>query len=589
MRKMVASESAKQKILPQPKLEYLAGGLFSRIKNRFDTKLIQAGIPKTTGEFFSQIKFIIVGLTLLSLLASIACQALFRLPIASIPLVFILLLLMVFLGIYLILSMKASSRADDIDNQLALLITYMGGLSTSQAARDDIFAKAASKKEEFGAAAAEIERVRIIAKSWNFGYIDATIVVAKTTPSRLFEDFLSRFSQALDSGEPLSEFLAKEQRVIIDRWSSNYRRKLKGLENLADAYLAVQTSLAFVSITVLMMITLFGGGGPVLLMLMLLIVFSANTALTAAHGSVAPNDPLCIKGQKTPGNEKLFQLMLFSLIIVLPLVLFAALIFRIPFAICLILVGLGFLPTGRAAEQYQKDIARRDENYPIFIRTLGGTSSALGGSLFDSVELLTKQHFGALTKAVRLLNARAKFGVEAHIVWDSFARETESNLIHKFMKLYVEGVDMGGDPSKISQFVSEIVERILELRKDRDQVVGSFRGSMYPLTLVIVGMLVFMETILRMLSQAFANAPEVAQMGFSFGQGYGGIAVDLYFGLLYVGLPLFASLALAIPQQGTMKVSFGTLSKLYILVGLTILIVGYIAQSIMGSFMGTVS
>jgi flagellar protein FlaJ len=579
---------------------------------KLDQVLIKAGISKTIAEYM--LKYLVVfllGGTIIGgiiggSLLTIAIQtnnsqlfnAIFIGPIAG--------FLSGFGFIYIYPHLLKNVRKGKINDVMPLLITYMGGISTSKASRDQLFKNVGNRIESFGIAAEEIKRIRTLAMDWNMGYIYSTKRVADTTPSPRFGDFLSRFAQALDSGEDLASFFRKEQDSILASFVADYTRKLKGLETLNDAYVAISVSTVFIAITFLIMMFLFGNEGEnnANLIMIILIIEAVNSVILLAFNAGAPSDPLIARTRATKESEKLMYSSVVAVFMAIPVLLVVILVLvvgvtdagepiyfrdtKMAVPILMIIVGIIVYYPGRLAEQYEKRIKRRDENFPILIRTLGSTAAIIGGSIFDSVKLITRQHFGPLTEDIKLLYAQAKFGIDPQVAWKYFSDSTSSSIIDRFLKIFTSSLEIGGSPAIISEFISTNVEKVLRLRKDKEQVLGTFKGTLMPLTAINIGLMVFMRDVLTLLGSVMMEVQGNAEgpNPYNFGQPPSEFMLSLYFNIFYLTIPLFSCIALTLPRKGTPFIILKFLAIYYIFMGLEIIFMGNASGAILGTFSG---
>ncbi|MCP4761138.1 MAG: hypothetical protein GY870_05105 [archaeon] len=581
-------------------------------KDSFEVTLIKAGLQMTMNEYLAKflLPFIIIGtiigggtgVTLLIIAMQTANSSLYYAifigPIGG------FLLGILFVYMYPQILKRAKKR--EIEDVMPLLITYMGGLSTSQASRDDIFHNVSNRVESFGHAAGELKRIRTMATEWNLGYIFSTKRVASTTPSNRFGDFLSRFSQALDSGENLSGFFRKEQDSILATYVADYTRSLKSLETLNDAYVAVSVSTVFMAVTFLIMMYLFGDtttNNQGLISIILIIEF-VNMMILLAFKAATPKDDLIARGRMTKEFEKIMYAAIIVVFMIIPLIIIILFVIVIGetenlepiflrdteyiLPIFMIIAGIAFRYPGVIAEKYEERISRRDENFPILIRTLGATAGVIGGSIFDSVKMVTRQHFGPLTEDIKLLYAQAQFGIDPHVAWQYFSDSTSSSIIDRFLKIFTSSLSIGGSPGDISEFISLNVEKILRLRKDKIQVMGTFKGTLLPLTVINIALMVFMKDVLYLLGAVMSETQNASEYGnvYNFGSPPDAFLLNLYFNIFFITIPIFTCIALTIPRKGTPLVVLKHLSTYYILVGIEIILVAYLSHAILGSFSG---
>ncbi len=480
---------------------------------------------------------------------------------------------------------KANSRGSSINDALPLLIVYMGGISTSQISRDDLFRLVSLREKYFGIAAKEIARIRTIAVDWNVGYLDAMKVIAHTSPSHQFSDFLIRFAQSLNSGEPLASFFQKEQQSTLNAYMNNYRRSIKSLEMLGDAFNAILMSLVFLAVTILTMTYVFGFGEATDMLMIILLLVSGMVlgSLTLAFNTVGASDPLRIKKSKSPETEKITQ---FILVFGFCSGIWGALVVLLALPFPLFIIGFGMLlyPISIAANSWEEVVVSRDDNFPVFVRSLGGIATSIGGSLVKAISYITQQEFGTLSSNISQLYARYQFGISPEVAWDRFCWETNSNLIQKYTRLYVEATSIGGSPHEVGRFVSDNVEKILELRRDKGQIIDSLKGSLTPMIFVVAALMIFMSETLNMLGDILDSASSAGGPGLAMGQPPDAGFLALYFGGLILILPLFSGLAVAFPKQTHLATATGFMSRSYIILGFEIVIVEIAAKGMFANF-----
>ncbi len=568
--------------------------LKKRAFETFQDTLIKASIQQSVGEYLTKTLFICLGISfgigiLLALILKITTT--FPSPFLILPLIFSVISL---IGLFGYPFLQVDIRQGKINANLPILITYMGGISTSKASRDQLFENVSKRERSFGIAALEVRRIRTLAVEWNFGYLEAIEKVSQTTPSRRFGDFLSRFSQALDAGEKLEDYFRKEQNSQLTGYISDYKRKLKSLEVLNDAFTALSTSLSFIAITFLLMMFLFGSdveANTINLFLILFVIELVYICLMVVFYVSAPKDQLVSIQRKTSEYEKVLYGFLVCVFIFLPLLLFLTFLVKnqegenvITLPIFMMVFGLAMAIPGILSEKFENIIKRRDSNFPVFIRTLGGTTNLLGGSIFDSVKLISQEQFGPLTEDIKLLYTQAKFGLSPAVAWQWFSDTTCSSLIDRFLRIFTSSLDIGGSPDIVSNFISVNVEKVLELRQDRHQVIQVFKGTMLPLSAINIGTMIFMRDVLALLYTTMSALTNIQGLSLSLGAPPPDFFIDIFFTIYYLTVPFWSCLALNIPQKGSWMKITKYLSQYYLLTGAELLIVGKLAHTIISGF-----
>ncbi|UYP44412.1 hypothetical protein NEF87_000697 [Candidatus Lokiarchaeum ossiferum] len=568
--------------------------VYRKLVDSFQQTLIQAGIQKSIGEYLFKI---LLPITVGGLGSGIIIGILLEMSPMISGIIFPLSISCFFLGfiiVFIFPYFKRSLRQEQIDTALPMLVTYMGGISTSKASRDQLFENVSRREKSFGLIALEVKRIRTMAKEWNLGYLDSIKKVSATTASSRFGDFLSRFSQALDAGENLEDYFLKEQQSVLNGYISDYTRKLKSLEVLNDMFTALSTSLSFISITFLLMMFLFGSDEAANtrnLFLILGVIELVYIALMVAFYAISPKDGLVNIQRKTAEYEKVLYSFLICVFVFMPILAFITFFLKdadgnsvISLPVFMIIFGISMFYPGYVAEKFEDIIKRRDANFPVFIRTLGATTALLGGSIFDSVNIISREQFGPLTTDIKLLYTQSKFGIDPIIAWQWFSDSTSSSIIDRFLRIFTSSLDIGGNTEIISKFISTNVEKILKLRRDRQQVIGVFKGTLLMLTIINIGIMIFMKDVLFLLNVTMGALQDVQGMNLQLGKPPPAFFTDLYFTIYYLTMPIYACLAIIIPQRGTWMKVTKYLSQYYIIAGLEIIVISQVAGELIGGF-----
>jgi len=127
------------------------------------------------------------------------------------------------------------------------------------------------------------------------------------------------------------------------------------------------------------------------------------------------------------------------------------------------------------------DIIKRDQQYPAFIRSLGGSVGARSRSYALPLKKLRIHDFGPLKKNIDDLYKRLTVRIKTERAWEYFAAETLSELISKFNEMYVEG-SKTGDTKKISNLISDNFVRLNGLRELKYESGSTYLWMLYGLT-----------------------------------------------------------------------------------------------------------
>ena len=393
-----------------------------------------------------------------------------------------------------------------LENELYFVITYLYGLATSYCSLVDMFNYVA--QSEFKRCGRMFNRVKVLARTWHLGFVNALEEVARNSKSALLRDFLERFSQMMKTGEMYDKFLMIEHEAYVVAYEAEYERSLKNVENLGNAYSAIVTSVTFVAITLTLTQALLGTGGGssfqavstelglALISTLVLSVFVLYI-VSPVDGFIYINKDLrCPKEFK-----RMKRLLVPSILASIALAVVLAVLPPTQPAMGWVLLGMSapLLPVGMLAKKADNAVRAKENAFPTFIRTLGTTAGITGYSTARALKLLLVRDFGILSTQVKALHSRLAIGVDSNLCWRNLASECGSEMIRIFGGVYEATVSLGGDPGEIGKMISRNMLRRLVLRAKRIQVASALRAMIYPMHAIECALLAFMTTLLQFL------------------------------------------------------------------------------------------
>lgn len=433
-------------------------------------------LPST---LFTLIYFLLLLTILRSLFVSLG---LFAILLYMIPM-FILLTALLYPRI-----VKGKIRRE-IEDNIHFYITHLGALATSEVSRKEMM-KMLSERKEYKALAEETKKIYLLMEKWNKNLAQACRFLAKRTPSKILADFLDRMAHELDSGEDFREFIKREQETVMNAFSNLYQGKLYSVDVFKEVYVSLVLSLSFFAAFAI--IAPFLTGLSVITVLNLIVIFFAivEIAILIYLKAVVPVDPIWqTSGELTKTDWKLYKsfyvsCMLCLVVFTITLILYAWGIFEIPPPFIIALSITPLLIPGYLSKKEEMIIKDKDKNAPSFIMSLGASASARGGDVLESLKFLTAHDFGSLTEDIRALYKRLCTRINKRRAWEKFSIDTGSNLIYRFIDMFVEAIMLGSDPKEVAEIVSKNFAIINSLRERRDRSASSFVGICYG---VIIG------------------------------------------------------------------------------------------------------
>ena len=382
--------------------------------------------------------------------------------------------------------LMADSKRISINSKLPFFITYFAVLSTSEIGRSDLLRVLASDPK-LGAIASELKKVYIIVDKLHRSMPEAFRFLARRTPSRVFADFLDRLAYSLDSGVELKEYLFQEQQTVMDDFQTFYEGALYDLDIFKEIYESIIISVVFAASFIIIgpIITGQNIGRLALYLIFLILAAEIGTLLVIKYRM--PEDPIWAEVRvKTPRQEKIKRALIISIALV-PVVFLVYMAFirprfslPTPFVIALTLTPLMYV--GNVVRKEEASIFRKDENFPAFIRSFASSLAASGASPLLVLKYLSAHDFGTLTEDIRALYRRLAVRVDSQRAWDFFIAETGSWLIGIFSEIFRESLRLGAEPDYVGKVISRNFERLVRLRRKRQQSVSSFIGIILGLT-----------------------------------------------------------------------------------------------------------
>ncbi|WP_049987677.1 archaellar assembly protein FlaJ [Halobellus rufus] len=418
-----------------------------------------------------------------------------------------------------------------LENQLHLVITHLTVLSTTNIDRVAVF-RQLGREEEYGELAVEMRRITELVDTWNQSLDDALQRRARAVPSRELGDFLDRLAYSLNAGQALDDFLLGEQRTMIEKYVTVYEGALGNLEVMKDLYLSMILSMTFAIINAIVLPILTGTDATVTIAAVIVLFVFVQLGFYYVIKTMSPYDPLWY--QQPEYRTKIDRQI--------DIALYGAVALSLVFVGILGLGLMGWTPVGQSvqrvmldapvplliatpltplavpglvARHHENHIKERDEEYPGFIRALGASESAKQSTTRAVLETLREKDFGVLSREIDRLYVRLNMRVGPDRSWFFFTAETSSYLIQKFSEMYLVGRQMGGTPKQLGELISDNMNEVLKLRRQRQQATVTLIGVLYGIT-ASASFAFFIGLEVVEILATFSSSMNLAQ--FEFGQ-----------------------------------------------------------------------
>jgi archaeal flagellar protein FlaJ len=381
-------------------------------------------------------------------------------------------------------------------SDLLFTTTYMASLALANASRPEIFSYAANRKEYISSK--YITKVEMYVKKWSYSYAEALGIVAERAGNPILKSMLSRFANAIDSGVPDDDFLKNELSTVRSVYRSQIEEGLEMLKKWGDAYIAMLLSGTVIAVTIMISIAIYSPTGMETTLnmsyaIIFVICFFGNLLMYTS----VPDDPkshgLTIRASKEQQTVHAMERIIVPLVIV---AVIALLLLGVNAGLIYLLVGILMAPLGIIGFIDDSNITLRDNDFSTFIRSLGAVMGGQGTTAVYAIATIDKKSLIALEPLVNSVYSKMNLGLDDKQVWDKFIGESGSNLIYKYLNIYLDTITLGGPPDAIGTVVgSSMLEQTL-LREKKDMHARSFIVLLVPMHIAMTGIFVVLYRIM---------------------------------------------------------------------------------------------
>ncbi len=427
--------------------------------------------------------------------------------------------------VYPLLEVKKS--ANKIEKEMHMFVTRMGILSLGEVGARSMF-DILRQMGDYGELAQEVKRIEILVDKWHTALPEASRIIGQQSPSPLFADFLDRMAFSIEAGQPIDIFMKAEQETIAEEYNTLYDMRLESVDSLRDIFVSLSTAGLFALVVAGIHLVLFQTGSledePILvlsrirflIMSALLFVF-IQAGCMFGFRAIIPDDPVFSRDDfETPFRLLFNRSWIYSTVamiaISIPSVLFLILFWSDissewdKYALFVLAVPLTpLLFPGVIEQREENQVNKRDQMYPGFIRALGGTAQARSAEPSATIRALRGIDFGRLDECISRLESRLSTRINSERAWDYFSAETNSAVISRFNRIYIEGAQSSGEPAATADMVSKSATNMLSLRRRRGLSASTMWGTSLGLLIATITSLNITIYIVRGLGESISG------------------------------------------------------------------------------------
>ena len=423
--------------------------------------------------------------------------------------------------------LEVQKSATRIEKEMHMFITRMGILSLGEVGAKSIF-DILKQMSDYGELASEVKRIETLVDKWHTSLPEAARIVAQQSPSPLWTDFLDRMAFSIEAGEPIDEFMRAEQETVAEQYTTLYDTRLESVDTLKEIYVSLISAGLFALVIAGIHLVLFEVGSPnaepievfsrirFLLLAGLVFVIVQIGAVFAFRATIPEDQTFARDDMDTPFRINFRRAFLVSgaFSLFLGLVMFFAVISAWDalsdqwdkYGLLVVAIPLTpLLIPAYMVSREEKQVLRRDETYPDFIRALGGTAQARSAEPSATIKALRGIDFGMLDNSIDRLEKRLSTRIDSDRAWDYFNADTNSSVISRYMRIYIEGSQSSGKPAETAEMVSRSVGSLLSLRRRRSLSANTMWGVAIGLLIASVTSLNVTISIVLQLGDAIAG------------------------------------------------------------------------------------
>lgn len=380
-------------------------------------------------------------------------------------------------------------------------LTYMSAMAAAGLSRSKTFEIAARSGSS---AARYFAAINTLVDEFRYDYPEACRRIGVQAKSENMRSFLLRLSDALRSGEPLAEFLAREAEVQAADYENKYERSLESLKQWSNAFSSIVISVALIVIIQVISSMIYSMNTQVMTGLISTGVIMASFGAWIIWRS-APREVMTVSPSQGSQEQKR-ALSLFRTLLPLALAIASVLhLAGVPLGWNLILVAALMLPSGAMGLLSDRQTTKKDEEFSTFLRSTGGMATSSGTTLREALTKIDLSSFPTLQPEIARLSTRLQALVPPELCWHKFGLESGSRLIADVTGIFYGAVKTGGDPERVGYLCSLFAAKTTQLRAKRRLVAGTFAGLTTVMQAVVAALMIFVLSIVNNFAELVAE------------------------------------------------------------------------------------
>lgn len=372
-------------------------------------------------------------------------------------------------------------------------LTYMSAMAASGISRSKIFELAAQSSS---LTATYFIAINTLVDELRFDFPEACRTVGAQAKSDNVRSFLLRLADALRSGEPLAEYLAREADVQSQAYTNHYERDLEALKQWSNAFSSLVISVALIVIIQVISSMLYSVNRQMMMSLVGAGVLMAGFGAWIIWRS-APSEIMNVKAERGSKEQRLSVRLMRTLIPIGIMVSAILYVIGVSAGPNMILFSFFLVPIGVVSLMVDQQVIKKDDEFSTFLRSTGSMATSSGTTLKESLTKIDLTSFPTLQTDILRLSERLQALIDPEICWQRFGEESGSRLISDVVDIFYGGVRIGGEPERVGYLCSLFTAKTSQLRAKRRLTGQTFAGLTTVMQTVVAGIMVFVLAIVN--------------------------------------------------------------------------------------------
>ena len=395
-----------------------------------------------------------------------------------------------------------------------MLVLHLYSLSTAATSPSAVVEMAGNSNLALADLSKIFSKISLLVSKWNYTLHKAAALVAERIREKNVKGFLQRLAHSLNMGVSLDGFMKIEYEKFLSTCMAEFDRSLEKTKKYIEAYSALLTSSAFLSVSMLLTSMIYGMDMRQVLLTTTLMLSGSLAALVFLIARAMPPDPvihsepakpqllLTLETLNTPIAVASFLAAIAITLSTLNLQPSGNLLIDslTPIPLAFTVAGIPPLIVGRMGRRWVKKAENLDEHYASFVKSLGDALEVTG-SLKGACKILMMNDYGSINKLIQRLYKRLQIGFQQHKALNRFGLESLSTLILKMSRIIADNLLYGSRASIYTKAVHDYSIKHLINRKKRRQVAGSLKGIAIPLQATLVAIAALISVLTKILSK----------------------------------------------------------------------------------------